>query len=297
MAPTSAWRKWRPFVWLAFCFVALTFLLDGCMQFRMNRSEIEKFFEDKPYKGTLHQIHEGTRVINYLKAGNDQLPLVVFVHGSPGSLSAFINFMADTALLQRAQLISVDRPGFGSSNFGYAEPSLKKQASLLKPILEAHKGNRPLILVGHSLGGPVIARMAMEFPELVDALVMVAPSIDPDLEPYEWFRYPLATPFLSWMLPRSIRASNDEIYKLKPELQEMLPLWSTITTRTIVIQGGKDDLVPPGNADFARKMMTQADVTIWLKQDINHFIPWVHPELIRDAVLECLNHRNRGTHP
>ena len=203
--------------------------------------------------------------------------------------NAFIDFLGDTALLKRALIASVDRPGFGYSDFGYAEPSLEKQAALLKPILQKHKHQRPVILVGHSLGGPLIARMAMDFPELIDGLVIVAGSIDPDLEPHEWFRAPLATPFLKWMLPRSIRASNDEIYNLKPELQEMIPLWSKITASTILIQGQKDSLVPPGNADFAKKMITHAPLKCILIEDMDHFVPWSHPELIRKAVLELLN--------
>lgn len=225
-------------------------------------------------------------MVNFVHAGNENKPATIFVHGSPGSLSAFIHFLTDTVLLKHNQLITVDRPGFGASNFGDAEPSLEKQASLLKPLLEKYKRARPIILVGHSLGGPVIARMAMDFPELVDGLVMVAPSIDPELEPKEWFRGPLAQPFLKWILPRSIRASNDEIWNLKPELQSMEPLWSRIKASTIVIQGNKDSLVPPGNADFAKKMITNAPVEVVMKEDINHFIPWNNPQLIRDAILK-----------
>jgi pimeloyl-ACP methyl ester carboxylesterase len=285
---SRTWQKWRTWIIPLFIFSGLMLLMDSCMQFRMSLSEIDQYFAGKAKKGTLHKYTSGKRVINYLEVGETSLPLVVFVHGSPGSLSAFIDFMADTALLSKAQLITVDRPGFGSSNFGYAEPSLQKQAALLKPILEAHKSQRPVILVGHSLGGPLIARMAMDYPELIDGLIMVAPSIDPELEPNEWFRAPLTTPFLKWMLPRSIRASNDEIYKLKPELEEMLPLWSRVRANTIVIQGTKDTLVPKENADFARKMITHAPLKLVMVDQMTHFVPWTHPQVIREAVLELL---------
>jgi pimeloyl-ACP methyl ester carboxylesterase len=281
-------KKWRAWIVPLLIFPASMLLMDSCMQFRMSKSEIDAFFKDKEKKGTLHRYEAGRRVMNYLEVGDTSLPLVVFVHGSPGSLSAFIEFMKDSALLANAELISVDRPGFGDSNFGYAEPSLARQGALLKPILELHKNQRPIILVGHSLGGPLIARMAMDYPELIDGLIMVAPSIDPELEPNEWFRGPLATPFLKWMLPRSIRASNDEIYHLKPELEEMLALWPKVTATTIVIQGNQDTLVPKENAEFARKMMVNAPVKLINVEEMNHFVPWTHPYLIRDAILEMV---------
>jgi len=284
----SSRRLWK---WLGtpIAIFAFMLLMDSCLQFRMSKSEIDTFFKDKEKKGTIKEYTIGKRTVNYLIAGDINKPLIVFVHGSPGSLSAFIDFMADSALLNRAQLITVDRPGFGASNFGYAEPSLKKQALLLKPMLETYKNDRPIILIGHSLGGPLIARMAMDYPELIDGLIMVAPSIAPELEPYEWFRAPLSTPFLKWLLPRSIRASNDEIYKLKPELEQMIPLWQTINTPTIVIQGSKDSLVDPKNAEFAQKMLVNASVQVELIEGMDHFVPWTNPELIRNAALDLLD--------
>jgi pimeloyl-ACP methyl ester carboxylesterase len=255
----------------------------------MSKKEIDVYFQTKNVKGSQHQYKTGKYTIHYAQAGNEIKPLVVFVHGSPGSLSAFIDFLSDTALTNHALVITTDRPGFGHSNFGIGEPSIEKQASALKPILEKHKENKPIILVGHSLGGPVIARMAIDYPELVDGLILVAASIDPELEPNEtWFRAPLATPFLSWILPRSFRASNDEIYQLKPELENMMPLWKDIHCPVIVIQGKKDSLVPEGNAYFAKKMLTGTSVELMLFDDMNHFIPWNNPQIIKQAILQLL---------
>ncbi len=257
-------------------------VMDSCLQFRMSKKEINSYFEKKEKKGTLHQYK--------FEVGDEELPLVVFVHGSPGSLSAFIDFMADTVLLSKAQLITVDRPGFGESNFGYGEKSVARQSSVLKPLIEENKRDRSVILVGHSMGGPVISRMAMDYPELIDGLVIVAGSIDPDLEPNEtWFRAPLATPFLRWILPRSFRASNQEIYHLKPELQEMLPLWEKIKASTIIIQGKKDVLVDPSNAYFAKKMIVNAPVELVMVDEMNHFVPWSNPELIRSAIIKLID--------
>lgn len=273
--------------WFFFLSTAIfSVFLHSCMTFRMSPKEIDEYFITKNISATQHSYRVDGREIHYVKAGDDTKPLILFVHGSPGSLSAFIHFLADTTLLRDALLITTDRPGFGYSNFGNGVASLEKQAEMLKPILEKFKRNKPVILVGHSLGGPLIARMSIDFPELVDGLVMVAGSIDPELEPNEtWFRAPLATPFLSWLLPRSLRASNEEIYHLKPELEKMVPLWTHIKCPVIVIQGKKDSLVPAENADFARKMLVNAPVHFVYKEDMDHFVPWSNPELIQQAIL------------
>jgi pimeloyl-ACP methyl ester carboxylesterase len=286
MKKSGKTKKWIVSIAL---FIILMGTLHSCLQFRMSKSEIDRFFADKKEKGKIITYQEGFRIINYVIVGDELKPLVIFVHGSPGSLSAFIDFLGDSSLLRQAQLISVDRPGFGHANFGLAEPSLQKQAALLKSIIDKNKHDRPVFLVGHSLGGPLIARVAMDYPKLVDGLIMVAPSIDPALEPHEWFRAPLATPFLSWILPRSFRASNDEIYQLKPELENMLPLWSKVTTPSIVIQGKKDRFVPYQNAFFAQEKMVNASVTLVMVDTMDHFVPWSNPELIHQAISDMIN--------
>lgn len=273
------------------CFIGLMFMMDSCMQFRMSKSEIDEFFKNKMYPANEYSYYVGRQKINYVITGNDSLPLVVFVHGSPGSLSAFIDFMDDTLLLEKTRMVSVDRPGFGASNFGYAEPSLEKQSVELKPILEKHKNGKPVFLLGHSLGGPLIARMAIDYPELIDGLIFVAGSVDPGLEPDEWFRGPLATPFLKWLLPRSLRASNDEIYQLKPQLEAMIPLWSQIKCKSIFIQGDQDELVPKENADFAKKMLVNAPLELIMYPGMNHFVPWTHPFLIENAIVYMVDNK------
>ena len=257
----------------------------------MNKSQINNFFDEYKIDGKIVRYAVDNRTINYVESGADSLPHLIFVHGSPGSLSAFIHFFADPALRSSAKIIAVDRPGFGHSNFGNGEISLENQARYLKPILESNTSGKPNILVGHSLGGPVIARMAMDYPDLIDGLIMVAPSIAPELEPNEWFRFPLSTPFFRWLLPRSFRASNDEIYFLKPELEKMLPLWKDITAPVTVIQGGADNLVHPNNAQFAKEKLENAPVETVFIEEMNHFVPWNRADLIKEAIQRHLEQK------
>lgn len=262
-------------------------LFTGCMSFRLTPAETKKAFVDKKIKPELNISKAAERPINYIEIGNDTLPTVIFVHGSPGSWSAFEDFLKTDSLLKKVRMVSVDRPGFGYSGFGDAEKSLEKQAAYLKPVVAKQRQNgKQIILVGHSLGGPLIARMAMDYPELIDGLVFVAGSVAPELEPPRWYRYILDAPPVKYLIPKSFRASNYEILHLKEELELMLPLWQTIQQPCIVIQGEEDSLVPAANADFLRRKLVNAEyLEIQKIAGMNHFVPWSNPELIAEGIL------------
>lgn len=237
---------------------------------------------------TFRTYSAGDRIIHYTITGSDSLPLVIFVHGSPGSSSQMLDFLADSLLNQHARIAAVDRPGFGYSGFGRVEPSLEKQASALKYIAERH-GNGKVILAGHSFGGPVIARMAMDFPELVDGLVIVAGALSPRLEPDYWWQKPLNWPVIRYTLPPAFRVSNQEILKLKDELEEMLPLWSNITCPVTVVHGMDDGLVNPANVKFASNMLVNSRrLVIDTIPNDGHLIMWTRKGRITEDIVHML---------
>ncbi|MCE2733453.1 MAG: alpha/beta hydrolase [Cyclobacteriaceae bacterium] len=265
--------------------VAISVIVQACLTFRMSSGELKKYFNKKKVNYIRTLSAQGKRNLHYVQTGDTSRQTIVFVHGSPGSYSAFIDFLSDSTLLASYCLVSVDRPGFGYSNFGLAEPSINNQADFFVPLLE-RLSNKKVILVGHSLGGPLVANLAMRYPHLVRGIVLVAASVDPELEPNErWFRVPLRTPFMRWILPPSMRASNDELCDLKFELQNMVPLWQNITCPVAIVHGEKDSLVPFGNVKFIEENLPKhAPLSLFTKKDMNHFVPWSNPELIREAI-------------
>jgi len=260
------------------------------VDFSSSKEEIKEAFSSVSYEPEdLRITHNGTGM--YAKAiGDKTKPIAFFVHGSPGSWDNFLDFMVHPRLLEHFQMISVDRPGFGNSANGHPERSLEKQAAALASILKSVRSNQPVYLVGHSFGGPVIARMAVDFPELASGLILVAPSIDPDLEKTKWYQIPAHWKVFSWMLPGMLYSTNEEILALKKELEELKPLWKKITVPVSVIQGGKDRLVPAANADFAKKMLVNAPVNMVFIDNMNHFVPWNRPGLIRQELFWLLEY-------
>lgn len=255
----------------------------------MKPEQVDAYFAAKAQQPRFNTYDFEDRVVHFVEVGSPANPPVVFVHGSPGTWDAFIEFLGDSQLAAKAHVISVDRLGFGQSQRGQHEPSLTKQAAALMPALAGNRSGKPAILVGHSYGGPVIAQMAVDFPDQVASLIMVAASIDPELEKTKWFQIPANWMVFSWLVPVDLRTSNREILPLKGELEKLLPRWDAIQQPVTVIQGGKDRLVPAGNADFAAAQLVNAPVEMVLDPELNHFIPWTRPDLIKTAVERHLS--------
>lgn len=223
----------------------------------------------------------------------DTLPLVVLVHGSPGAADAYLTYLSDTALSRSVRMVALDRPGFGyTSGFGKPEPSQAAQAAAVLAVVDQLAPDQRVLLVGHSLGGPVVCRFAMDYPERTAGLVLVASSIDPTQERHPWWQAAVDAPPLRWLTPKPLWTSNAEIIPLEQELQKMLPMWPRITCPVRVLHAVNDRLVPVANAEFARRMLTNCpDLKVEILPTGDHFILWSRQDVVRKAILELCGRR------
>ncbi|AEI51475.1 alpha/beta fold hydrolase [Runella slithyformis] len=274
--------KYRKALIVAGSLYVLAAVASSCFTGRMTAKEMNNYFAKSPYQPSRHYYQALGRQLHYVAVGDSLRQPVLFVHGSPGSWDNFKSFLKDTFLLAHFHLMSVDRPGFGESQEEGAETELQHQAEALRPILKRQR--QPVILVGHSYGGPVIVEAAIRFPQYVKALVIVAGAVDPDLEPSGWYRYPLKYTPLRWAIPPFFRSSNDELLPLKNELKKMAPYWAKVRCPVVVVQGGKDVLVSPDNVTYIKRKLPHVKVTTIRKENMNHFVPWSDPELIIEGI-------------
>lgn len=254
------------------------------------KKTVEEQFANREPKPVYYTYEALGREMHYVQIGDINKPMIVFVHGSPGGWDAYLNYFKDTALTNHACLVSVDRPGYGGSGAGFAEPSMEAQAAMLLPILKTSKSKHKPILAGHSLGGPIIARMAMDYPKAMSSLLFLAPSIDPAMEKKEPYRFFLKLGIVQAVLPKMLVASNLELMPLKSELDKMLPLWQNIKVPCTIMHGTKDILVPYANVAFYEKMLVNAskkEVVTFDKE--NHFIIWSQFNAVKSKLLEQLS--------
>lgn len=218
-------------------------------------------------------------------SGNENKRPLILIHGSPGSYDSWAQFLVSADLQGKYHILAPDRPGYGDSGAGRAELSVEKQGRAIWDALQFNKSGLPAILIGHSYGGPVIARMAMDQPDKTAGLIFVAGSVDPELEEFKWYQNIAIWKLTRWMVPTDLVVCNDEIVALKAELERMQPLWPKITAATAIVQGDADDMVDPRNTAFITKNLTNGTiVSSQMVPGLNHFVPWKRPDLILEGI-------------
>ena len=99
-------RKWYKTkrVWiLLFLTAVFIFARSEFAKMRYDRDELAQMVQEKTNLLPVFDIRKvRDRTIHFLKVGNrKELPLAVFVHGSPGALNAYEAYFSDPSLLQK----------------------------------------------------------------------------------------------------------------------------------------------------------------------------------------------------
>jgi pimeloyl-ACP methyl ester carboxylesterase len=220
-------------------------------------------------------------------AKTDSLPLLVFVHGAPGAWYGYMNLMDDTLLQKKYKMISVDRIGYGKSDYGKPELSTANQALSIKSIIEKENiTNQKVILFGRSYGAPITALLAIDYPQMVDQLFMVSPVIDPSKEKFYWFSGAGKWKPIQWMLPELLNVATAEKYAHVKEMEMMLPKWKDLSVPTVVVSGEADQIADTANFSFAKKHITNCPSKMMMLKNTGHLVTYEHPEVFKELLLK-----------
>src|SRR5215475_2291856 len=131
--------------------------------------------------------------VRYVEAGSG--PAVVMIHGNAGSVDDF-DFKSLGLLCHDHRVIAVDRPGHGKSDRpNDSTATLQYQTRLLHETL-SHLGISRPTLVGHSWGGALALAYAVDYPNELSAIVLLAPAAYADAGEDQFLRLVLKTPIV-----------------------------------------------------------------------------------------------------
>jgi len=286
MSPKRKRRIMRVSAGFIFLLIAYTIFCQCCMRMRWSDSKAYGVFKNKHAPLAIHDTVIDGHHIHYAVTGPETLPTLVFIHGSPGSWFHYMKFMYDSALQKKFRLVSFDRPGFGYSDFGHAM-HLQDQCKLILPVLQKLKTDQPMYLCGHSMGGPVVAKLAADDPSLFKTVVIVAGAIDPSQEKHETWRHIMKGKPMYWLLPGAFGPSNTELLYLKDDLVPLANDLKNIKCNIVFVHGDKDTWVPIENIAYGKKMMLNAaSISVDTIHGADHQIPWKNREALREILLE-----------
>ncbi len=283
----------RKLLWsISFLAIALAVVV---MQsgFRSSDTATRRYFKKRGTEIEVHRIPYRGDSLRWIECGSSapDAPLLLFIHGAPGSANNFYKYLADTTLQRRARLLSLDRPGYGYSSYGHAEVSIEQQAEAVHEIIKTKSGNQKVVVIGHSYGGPIAAKMAMDYPERVAAVVMLAPVIDPAHEPLFWYSNFAAWKATRWMLSPAWKVSGAEKFAHARALKDIEAGWGKLQVPVVHLHGEKDELAPPVNADFSSRHIPPASLRLIRMPKAGHLIPFVEYPEVQAEILRLLNNQ------
>lgn len=185
-----------------------------------------------PGKLSFRRIETASGHISILTAGTGSP--VILIHGLGATKGSFLPTVA--ALADSFQTIALDLPGFGDSikplGAAYHAPFFARAVVNLMDALGIQRAH----LIGNSMGGRVALEVGLRYPERVERLVLLAPS-------------------LAW---RRQRAWAPLVRLLRPELAllQLAPRWIVEAVVQRLIPAAGSSWVQAGVDEFLRAYLT-----------------------------------------
>ncbi|MDX8442738.1 alpha/beta fold hydrolase [Mesorhizobium australafricanum] len=303
----------------AFLFlIALLFALAG-----VTRVGVWSIERRSPPAGAFAEIN-GMR-IHYVhipaSAGAD-LPPVVFIHGASANLKDQM-LPLKPSLEGRAEMLFLDRPGFGWSERGDNE-TLAAQADTIAALMD-RLGIEKAVIVAHSFGGAITTAFARQHPEKTLGLVFVSPATHPwPGGATAWYYKLTAMPVIGWLFsetlaypagmlrigdatacvfspnnppadyignasiplvlrPSAFRANARDVAQLYDYVRVASPTYREIKAPTVIISGDRDKVVYATVHSVGLERDIPGAELIWV-HNLGHKPDWIAPDLVVGAI-------------
>ncbi len=241
-----------------------------------------------PHNGAMFEVEVEGHTLRYWQQGGGSD--IVLIHGWASSHRIWESVMGRLAAAGY-RTWAPDLPGFGDSQGPSNGPyTIARFAHLVAAFIQAVGITSPAV-VGHSMGGAIALRLALEQPELVDRLVLINPVISGRLRfSLELF---LNRPVGQWVLTLSrrlwtlatlgvramylhpwhgsrsaIRRDVEDLTRATPDAAleslyavahtDLSPHLSRVRVPTLILASPFDRIIPPAEAALAARQIPKA---------------------------------------
>ena len=273
-------------------------------------------FADTPPDGSKVQFVDVlNQQIRIYQTGGGQA--VLLIHGLPGCIEDWETIMPK--LSKRFHVIAYDRPGHGLSSANDLKYNLDHNVNIAFALIHKLKLNNPII-VGHSYGGSIVLAMAVRNTSNIKAFVSVSPIISTKHKPnllFKILKIPLTGPALRFFIklfgqnivkkgmdiafdpnqknmpqdfidkrciiisrPNNITTAAHEELTIRPDLLNLMTLYSNIKKPLFIVHGKSDRVVPVGDVILLHETVPGSKLILF--KETGHMVQYAKPtELIK----------------
>ena len=232
---------------------------------------------------------------------DDPAPIVL-LHGTSASLHTWEGWVA--ALQAKRRVISLDLPGFGLTGpFPDGDYRMAHYSAFLAHVLDQLQVPRAVV-AGNSFGGQLAWQFALDHPQRVERLVLVDAAGYPRNATsipigFRLAQIPALAPLMANLLPRqmieasirnvygdpskvsdelidryyelTLRAGNREALRqrfIQAEAGQGFTRIAELKVPTLIIWGGRDELIPPDNAERFKRDIQGSRLVLF--DDLGH---------------------------
>jgi len=237
-------------------------------------------------------LFQGKKVL-YKEFGEGQI--ILLLHGWGGSSESLYNLGLE--LSKSYKVIIPDLPGFGKSDMPEKDWGIEEYSQCIVELTKS-LSQSPIILFGHSFGGAVSLFLARKYPEVVEKLIVCAPSYKREKKQKNEKEHSSAVELLKkalfpvrYVKYKLFHRNSDlmKVPKLEPNYkkiisQDLTPLMKGIKTKTLIIGGGQDKDVPLWHLEELSSLIADSKLKIY--PDSTHGLPLKDP---RSVALDITN--------
>lgn len=257
--------------------------------FRQYDADAKEVFSSKGMNISFGDYNWQGNNLHFARIGDRSKSVLLFVHGSPGCWNTAWDYFMDSSWHKDYELISIDRPGFGLSNYGNAK-NLFEQSDCIGAFIKQNLEHRKIQLIGHSYGGPLVLQLCADLDTLIDKCIIMAGSVNPAAEIEEWQLNFFSESIIKWIVPGAFEQGMEELLWLKDDLKSARYLKGIhqINTPIIAIYGTKDNMVPyEPNVSFLSSIYDSTQLELHSMIGANHFLPWERYKEVKQIILQA----------
>lgn len=254
--------------------------------------------------------------INY-KIGGEGAPILI-LHGWDSSSQAWQK-AAEVLIIGGFRVIVPDLPGFGKSSFPPQAWSVSDYLELVVDFAEKLKTlgeiSEPFFLFGHSFGGRISIKFGAVYPEKISGLILCSPGGLLSKKKIKvkifYFLAKLGKVFFSPPFLKSLQnfsrkilyrlAGTRDYLRASPIMKEtmkkiisenLLSCLPQIKTKTLIIWGGKDRILPISDAYLMKEKIPNSNLeTI---SNVGHALNLECPAELADIIVRWLKKQSKS---